>query len=267
LCRVFGITSQAYYKNLRGNTDRKYTDEIVCDLVRSVRRKMPRIGGKKLYRILHQDIHLVGKIGRDKFFDIIGRNGLLVEKKKKNVYTTDSYHHFRVYKNLLQQRQITKPNQAWVCDITYIRLSEGFSYLFLITDYFSRKIVGWHLGQSLAAEGALKSLKIAVQQIRGKNEGLIHHSDRGIQYCCSEYVKALNKQGILISMAEAGNVYENSMAERVNGILKDEFLLDSTFKNHQLAEQAVKEAIVTYNHLRPHWKLKLNTPDQIHMRN
>jgi putative transposase len=260
---VFRITTQAYYKWFRRKEKEAFREDVVCNLVRQVRRKMPRLGGKKLYGMLHEDIHHVGKIGRDKFFDIIGRNGLLVERKKKFVYTTQSYHHYRVYKNLLQEKQITGPDQAWVCDITYLKLKSGFVYLFLLTDKYSRKIVGWNLNKTLAVTGAIDGLKMALRNRKLKNE-LIHHSDRGIQYCCSEYVKALNREGIKISMAEAGNVYENAMAERVNGILKDEFLLDSTFEDYEQARKAVKQSIDVYNQMRPHWNLKLKTPNQIH---
>ncbi len=225
---------------------------------------MPRLGGKKLYRILKPDLEKLGKIGRDKFFDILGRHHLLVERKRNYTVTTNSLHRFYKYTNLLYDRKITASNQCWVCDITYIRTRQGFVYLFLITDAYSRKIVGYCLSGSLSIEGAIKALKMAFKQ-RGKiSEGLIHHSDRGIQYCSKDYVKLLLKNKVQISMTQENHCYENAKAERVNGILKDEFLLDSTFNDIGTARKAVGQAVETYNMLRPHWALDLLTPQQVH---
>jgi transposase InsO family protein len=168
-----------------------------------------------------------------------------------------------VYKNALKKRLLTASNQAWVSDITYLRGKRGFLYLFLITDAYSRKIIGWSVSDSLAIEGAINALKMAVKQC-GQTEGIIHHSDRGIQYCSNPYIKILKKYNITVSMTEENHCYENAKAERVNGILKEEFMLDSEFADKVIALKAVKEAIVTYNTKRPHWSLKLHTPEQIH---
>jgi len=226
---------------------------------------MPRIGGKKLFWLLQPDINRMGvKLGRDKFFDILRAHGLLVERKKRYARTTDSYHRFHVYGNLLKDKVLVKPNQAFVSDITYLRVAgKRFVYLFLITDAYSRKIVGWELSESLAIEGAIKALKMALKQCTNTN-GLIHHSDRGIQYCSKEYVKMLKKNKASISMTEQNHCYENSMAERVNGILKDEFMLDLEYSNQFQALNAVKQAINTYNNHRPHLSLNLLTPQQVH---
>jgi len=226
---------------------------------------MPRIGGKKLYWMVKQDISQMGiRLGRDKFFDLLRANGLLVERKQRYARTTDSYHRFHVHKNLLKERVIRRPNQAVVSDITYLRVrGRKFVYLFLNTDAYSRKIVGWDLSESLAIEGAIKALKMTLKQCPDPN-GLIHHSDRGIQYCSKEYVKILKKKKALISMTEQNHCYENSMAERVNGILKDEFMLDVEFSSHDQALKAVKQAISIYNSHRPHMALNLSTPQQIH---
>lgn len=226
---------------------------------------MPRVGGKKLYSILEKDLHSIGKIGRDKLFDILRKNNLLVKRKKSYTRTTDSYHRFYKYKNLLYDKPLTRPNECYVSDITYLRTDNGFVYLFLITDAYSRKIVGWNLSHSLAIEGGLRALRMALRQ-RKTTAPLIHHSDRGIQYCCNAYIKELNKHKVSISMTEENHCYENSLAERVNGILKDEFLLDSTFKNYNQTLRAVKQAITTYNQLRPHWSLDLKTPDEVHLK-
>lgn len=226
---------------------------------------MPRVGGKKLYSILEKDLHSIGKIGRDKLFDILRKNNLLVKRKKSYTRTTDSYHRFYKYNNLLYDKTLTRPNECYVSDITYLRTDNGFVYLFLITDAYSRKIVGWNLSHSLAIEGSLKALRMALRQ-RKTTAPLIHHSDRGIQYCCNAYIKELNKHKVSISMTEESHCYENSLAERVNGILKDEFLLDSTFKDYNQTLRAVKQAITTYNQLRPHWSLDLKTPNEVHLK-
>lgn len=240
-------------------------EELVLSMVHDVRRRHPRIGGKKLYYRLRESIDTMGiKIGRDKFFEVLRGRSLLVKKRRKYVSTTDSYHRFRVYRNLLKGRPLTKAHQGWVSDITYIRTGNDFSYLFLITDAFSRKIVGWDLSDSLKIGGAIKALKMAIRQC-SQSKGLIHHSDRGIQYCSKAYVELLNKSGIEISMTEENHCYENAMAERMNGILKQEYGLDETFLSASRAGKAVKEAVLSYNMDRPHWSLKMATPEQIHM--
>jgi putative transposase len=232
--------------------------------VHDIRRYQPKIGGKKLYKLLKTDLdNLEGCIGRDKFFDILRNRKLLVKRRKKYVTTTDSWHRFHKYKNKFKGKLLTGPNQAYVSDITYLRTNEGFVYLFLQTDAYSRMITGWNLSDSLAIDGAIRALKMTIKQCKN-SEGAIHHSDRGIQYCCKEYVKILNKNKMEISMTEENHCYENAMAERVNGILKEEFLLDEKFANKASALKAVKEAIESYNNRRPHWSLNLCTPQQIH---
>ncbi|GHT17720.1 integrase [Bacteroidia bacterium] len=226
-CSYFGISRSAYYASCQSVEREAFAEQIVVEMVQKIRHKMPRIGGRKLYHLLQADLEKVGKIGRDKFFGLLRKNGLLVERKKSYTRTTDSYHRFHKYNNLLYNNEITRSNQCWVADITYLRTLEGFVYLFLITDYYSRKIVGWSLSHSLSIEGGLLALQMAVKQ-RDNDLSLIHHSDRGIQYCSNDYVNLLQTKGIKISMTEQNHCYENAKAERVNGILKDEFLLDST---------------------------------------
>jgi putative transposase len=239
---------------------------MVVQLVLAQRRYMPRLGGKKLYHLLRADLSkMEAAPGRDKFFDILRSRGLLVTRKKKYVHTTASVHRFRVYTNALKATRLTAPHQAWVSDITYLRTRAGFVYLFLISDACSRKITGWSLSGSLSIEGALRALRMAVRQCPA-TQGVIHHSDRGIQYCSHEYVALLNKAKMVISMTEENHCYENSMAERVNGILKDEFLLDEEFKDYSAAQRAVRQAIETYNTRRPHWSLQLCTPQQVHQK-
>lgn len=189
---------------------------------------------------------------------------MLVKRKKSYTKTTHSFHRFRKWSNLVKDLRLIRPNQVWVSDITYIRTLEGFVYLFLITDLYSRTIVGWSLSHSLSIEGGIVVLKMALQSRRDKSQSLIHHSDRGVQYCSSDYVKILQDNGINVSMTEENHCYENAVAERVNGILKDEFYLGSTFNDFEQAVSAVRSGIKNYNEKRPHWSLKLRTPSQVH---
>ena len=221
-------------------------------------------GGKKLFIRLKDIINGIAKIGRDKFFKILRENGLLIKRKRSFTRTTDSNHPYWKYKNEIKDLKITRKNQVWVSDITYIRTMEGFRYLSLITDLYSRKIVGYKLSKSLSIEGCMEALKRALKLREDKSEPLYHHSDRGIQYCCYEYTGLLQREGITISMTEVDHCYENAYAERVNGILKQEYGLDDTFKNEEQAIKAVKEAIWLYNSDRLHTSLDFKTPDSVY---
>lgn len=222
------------------------------------------MGARKLYHMLGGDIHRIDRsMGRDKFFDLLGRHDLLVKRTRKYARTTQSRHWFGTYENKLCGFIPVRPHQAWVCDITYIRVQKGFVYLFLITDAYSRKIVGWHLSESLGLEGALQAQTMALRQCSNRT-GLIHHSDRGFQYCSHEYVGRLKKAGVIISMAAAGNCYENAMAERVNGILKVEYGIDETMADKAEAMKATAEAIKLYNEERPHQALDYRIPADVH---
>lgn len=256
------ISRQAYYKMKHKEAIEKFEEEIILKLVNQIRRSLPRLGGRKLYYLLKEDLNkLPSKPGRDKFFDILRKNGLLIKPIKQYVVTTNSRHIFRIHSNLIKELNIERSNQVFVSDITYIRLDGDFCYLFLVTDLYSRKIVGYYLSMDLSARGAVAAIKMALRVVT-ETEGLIHHSDRGIQYCCEEYVELLQKNKIRISMGEAGNPYENAIAERVNGILKNEFFLSGKFKNLDYALQATKEAINNYNNLRPHMSIDYMTPDE-----
>jgi putative transposase len=239
--------------------------EMLIELVQQQRAVHKKIGGRKLFHLLDLDrTKLELKVGRDKFFDLLRSKDLLVKHRRKYAVTTDSGHRFGRYDNLVSDWHPGKPNELWVADITYLRTRSGFVYLSLLTDAYSRKIVGWHLSNSLAIEGALRTLKMAIKQA-AVTRNIIHHSDQGIQYCCKEYVKLLKKKKMKISMAAVGNCYENAMAERVNGILKNEYGLDETFKDLKEATEAVKEAIKIYNEMRPHWALQLRLPAEVHL--
>lgn len=237
---------------------------MILEEVREIRREHPRMGGKKLHYVLSEYINGLSEgLGRDKFFDLLRNNDLLVKRRRKYVTTTQSFKRFFQYKDHYNGITWTRPHQAWVSDITYIRVAEGFWYLFLITDAFSRKIVGWQLAPTLETKWALKALQMALEQCSDPTN-LVHHSDRGFQYCSNEYTALLHDKKAIPSMGEAGYCYDNAMAERVNGILKDEYLLDSTFKKSDNALTAVKQAIGKYNEKRPHWSLGLQIPAQVH---
>lgn len=262
ICSMLGISRQGYYKGKKKREERKLREEIVLQLVQSHRRKMPKLGGKKLYRLLASDFKRMKiKLGRDKFFKLLGRYGLLIHRKKRYSKTTNSSHRFRIYDNLIKEIVPKKINEVYVSDITYIIVEDSFCYLALITDLYSRKIVGNDMSESLNMEGSIRALKMAIKN-KGNLRGLIHHSDRGIQYCSNFYTKLLTKNGIKISMSEKGNPYENAVAERVNGILKEEFMLGESFATKEAAYQAVREAIKTYNELRPHMSINYLTPNE-----
>jgi len=264
LCGVFDLTRQGYCQARRAAPREALEAEMVVQLVREVRHRMPRLGGRKLYHLLRADLAGMGlKLGRDGFFAVLRERGLLAPPRRRGTRTTNSFHRFRVWPNLLGDLALVRPNQAWGSDITYLRTWTGFLYLFLVTDLYSRKIVGWALRETLEARGALEALEMALGATTSP-QGLIHHSDRGAQYCCDDYVARLRKHGIGISMAEVGNPYENAIPERVNGILKSEFYLDETFASRAVARCATRDAIGIYNHERPHMSLGLMTPAEKH---
>lgn len=221
---------------------------------------MPRLGGRKLlHKVRERDL----KYGRDKFFELLRENNLLVKRLRSYHQTTNSRHWLRKYPNLIKGIKSADVEQIWVSDITYLQTEEGFTYLSLITDSYSRKIVGYDLSESLKAEGAIRALKMAIKDRRTDNP-TIHHSDRGLQYCSEEYQRLLKENSIISSMTENSDPYENALAERMNGILKTEFFLDIKFPSKELAEKAVKEVIEIYNTKRPHCSLKMKTPEEIH---
>ena len=203
------------------------------------------------------------KVGRDTLFKVLRKNNMLTLRKKYTCRTTNSYHRFYKYNNMIKDMKITKPNQVWASDITYIKTLNGFCYLALITDMYSRKIVGYDLSDSLELKGCVRALNKAVYQAKNIKD-LIHHSDRGIQYCSNVYTQILKRKNINISMTEENHCYENALAERVNGILKDEFYLDQTFMNTAHAKRATKNAIKLYNEIRLHLSLDFKTPNMVY---
>lgn len=265
-CSLLGYSRQAYYQYQKQQQREAFEKEIIVQEVLRHRKLQKRIGGRKLFVMMSAFLkqHAIG-MGRDTFFSLLRSYGLLVRIRKRKAITTDSNHPYRKYPNLIKEFIPIAPNQLWVCDITYIVIGDGFGYLSLITDAFSRKIVGFCLHLSLSAQGTILALKQALKNNSGIR-GLIHHSDRGVQYCCYEYVKILEKNHIKISMTENGDPLENAIAERVNGILKTEFL-EECFHSFTQAQEAIAVAISTYNHLRPHSSIGNLTPFEAHSLN
>jgi putative transposase len=259
----FGIQRDAYYKYLQRNNRSKAMKSLILSMVRERRKDQGREGCKKMHKAFSSEFQDMGiKIGRDKLFDILREHDMLVKRKRSYVKTTNSYHKFHKYTNLIKGLEINRPNQVWVSDITYIRLTQGHCYLALITDAYSRKIVGYDISDSLELAGCIRALKVALWRARPAN-GLIHHSDRGLQYCSNQYVEQLQKHKIQISMTEENHCYENALAERVNGILKDEFYLDQNFPSLELARKVSHNAIRIYNTKRLHLSLNYKTPEEV----
>ena len=263
LCRLIGYTRQAYYQQQRTMEREAVRSEFVVQEVSRIRMEQKRVGARKLRHMMSEylDGHGIG-IGRDAFFDILREHRLLVRKRRsRKPRTTFSAMWMKRYPNLSREFEPSAPNQLWVSDITYVRLREGFVYLSLITDAYSRKIVGYHISSSLSAKGCVSALRMAIKG-NPQREGLIHHSDRGLQYYSTAYLKTLGS-GVRISMTEKGDPLENAIAERVNGILKQE-LLEQRFANLAEARSEVARAVSTYNHLRPHMSVDMLTPAVAH---
>ena len=227
---------------------------------------MPRLGGRKLYFLL-QDKLLLLKVGRDKLFRILRANRMLIIPKKSYHITTDSHHRFRKHKNLVNTMEIQKPESVWVSDITYLGTRTNPSYLALITDAYSKKIVGYNVSKSLSTEGSLEALEMALKNRKYKEESLIHHSDRGLQYCSNDYQKLLIDYNVSPSMTEKYDPYENAIAERINGILKQEFDIAKKIKDFDVKKKLISDAIKIYNHKRPHLSNHMLTPMQMHEQN
>ncbi len=258
------MSRQNYYRQRRSRSRAAVDEGLVVALVRAQRRMQPFLGARKLLFLVGPELRRAGvAMGRDRFFATLSRHGLLIPRVRRGARTTESRHGFAVYGNLAKGLRVTGPDQLWVSDITYIRTREGFMYLCLIMDSFSRKIVGYDCSDSLEMEGALRALGLAVKQLpRGAHP--VHHSDRGSQYCCGTYVELLTVRGLGISMTEDKHCYENGKAERLNGTLKREYGLGDNFLLKQDVRPAVLEAVALYNGSRPHQALGNECPSDVH---
>lgn len=236
--------------------------------MRHIRRLQPAIGGRKLYVLLQPFLFEHGiKTGRDALFDLLAAHRLLIRKRKRRVTTTQSFHWLRKYPNRIRDIAALQPNHIWVSDITYCPTDAGFAYISFITDAYSRKVVGYHVADTLEAIHTMEALQMAISQASAPLAGLIHHSDRGVQYCSAEYVKLLHVNHITISMTENGDPLENALAERVNGIIKQEFLSHYTFKQPSEVREILRQSIHTYNTQRPHMSCNMLTPEDVHINN
>jgi len=266
-CRQLGYSKQAYYQSLSRKKKTRSNHQQIKQQVLSVRHRLPRLGTRKLYKMLGADFRQQGlKLGRDGLFALLREESLLITRKRKYVRTTDSSLWMRQHPNLAKGMDVSRPEQLWVADITYIMTRQGYGYIHLITDAYSKKIMGYRLSNSLAASSTLEALQMAIKN-RKYAESLIHHSDRGLQYCSREYTDVLRLNNIGISMTQNGSPYDNAIAERINGILKQEFGLEDTFETMQEAEKQLIEGVLLYNNLRPHMSNGLLTPQQMHRQN
>ena len=263
ICALFGKTRQAYYQRLGYQYQEAAEESIILDLIAELRKDMGRMGGRNL---LHEINEAQPKmISRDKLFDILDKYHLKVHRRKRTVRTTWSESWLHRFPNLVKDLILTAANQVWVSDITYIETETGFVYLHLVTDAYSKKIMGWCLSPSLHADATISALQMAIRNAGCDLKGLIHHSDRGCQYCCEKYVKLLQNNGIEISMTQDGDPRDNAIAERLNGILKTEWLYDDHFIGFDDAYRRVAEVINLYNNKRPHLSLNYKTPAEAHL--
>ena len=266
LCRLFGKTRHAYYDHGWRVQDQGLKEDIVIQKVLEIREEIPRIGTLKLHKILTPVFRSHGiKIGRDYMFALLREHGLQIRRRKRSVTTTDSRHWMHKYANLIKDLVVTRPEQLWVSDITYIRFRNQWGYLSLITDAYSKQIVGFCFRKDLSKQGCIEALQMALENRMYSQAALIHHSDRGSQYCSKAYVDLLLEQKIAISMTENGDPYENAIAERVNGILKTDFNLYSSTEGFKATKERIARNINAYNTIRPHLSVDLLTPEQAHV--
>ena len=265
-CNLFGVDRQVYYRKLKKRKVRQSIACTVVSMVLEIRKEHPRMGTRKLYFLLKKNL-IDLKIGRDKLINILRANHLLIIPKRAYHITTNSHHRFRKHQNQILDLEIQRPDQVWVSDITYIGKRDNPFYLSLITDAYSKKIVGYNVSDNLNTESSLAALRLAIKQRKNKELPLIHHSDRGLQYCANEYQKMLNKNEIKPSMTQNSDPYENAVAERINGILKQEFYIDKYNKDLPIMKKIIKETVDIYNEKRPHLSNHMLTPNQMHLQN
>jgi transposase InsO family protein len=265
LCSWFGLTRQAYYQSKNRVEKDLIEQEILLDKIGDIRKDHKRLGGRKLFFKLEafMDEHNI-KMGRDAFFDLLRDNKLLVKQRKSHHVTTNSNHWMKKYPHLIKDIEPIGPNHVWVSDITYWKTKGGHYYISFITDAYSRKIVGYHVADTMEAIESATALKMAIKTLKISAKGLIHHSDRGSQYCSSMYVNILKKEGIKISMTENGDPLENAIAERINGIIKGEYLFDYLIKTLLNAKEVLKSVVKLYNEDRPHSSIGNAVPSKVH---
>jgi len=268
LCGLFGKTRQAFYDQSWRSSDEQLEEAFIIDKERTIRKRIEGIGGVQMHVMLKEELQLHNiHIGRDSFYDLLRKHNLLIKVRKRYAITTNSNHPYYKWPDLTGNIITTAIEQLWVSDITYLRTKNGFVYLSLVTDAYSRKIMGYHVSQYLKAQGCIIALNKAIAELSIEKEKrkLTHHSDRGIQYCCQSYITILQNNNINISMTQTGSPYDNAIAERVNGILKQQVGLNQVFENYTAAVAVVCKAIDAYNCLRPHMSISNLTPQKVHM--
>lgn len=262
---MFGISKQAYYKRMQAQKEKETTATVVLQSIAKIRARMPQTGTRKLFHALQPGLRQSNiKMGRDALFDLLRNKGLLVRKTKRFHITTDSKHFFFKSPNFLKNMKITHAEQVLVSDITYINTDECHAYLALVTDAYSKKIMGWSLDDNMKVSMVKEALQMAHNNLIYRHPTTIHHSDRGIQYCCPDYTGFAEKIGFVMSTTQKYDPYENAIAERINGILKYEFGLRKTIVNIDTARKMIQEAVAIYNTERLHWSLDLKTPEHVH---
>lgn len=265
ICELFGMTRQAYYKRQKHQEKQALEAGIILDLVKSIRKNLPRVGVRKLYFMLGKDLekHQI-KLGRDGFFELLGVHNMLIRPRRRSTRTTHSWHHFHKYKCLISSFNSLGINQLWFSDITYINVGDKWHYVIFITDAYSHKLIGYNVDDNMSSKFCEVALEQALSQWENREERLIHHSDRGVQYCSALYTDRLKASNIEISMTQDGDPRENAVAERINGIFKGEFLMDQRFENLAEAREKIARMVYCYNHIRPHSSCDYLTPDQAH---
>ncbi|TXK29870.1 IS3 family transposase [Pontibacter qinzhouensis] len=264
--RLLGFTRQGYYQYWQRQGKQVNYEEQVIELVKQVRQDHPRIGGRKLYQLLQPELDKRGvKVGRDAFFNLLSERGMLIRRRRRKAVTTFSRHRFRKYPNLIRELLVERVNQVWVSDITYWFTPYACLYISLVTDSYSRRIMGYAVAETLAAVHSKEALLMALEHIDTRSgKHLIHHSDRGIQYCSKEYVEVLESYSVQISMTENGDPLENPIAERVNGILKQEYLHHQQVYFLAQGQAVLEQAVFLYNYKRPHLSCDMLSPEQAH---
>lgn len=268
-CRLFGVTPQAFYQHSWRKETMGIEEDLIVKQIQLIRQKHPVLGGRKLFELLHPFMLEHGiKMGRDALFDLLAYHHLLIKRRKRTIATTQSYHRFRKYPNSIRNILLTQINQLWVSDLTYYKIKQKPVYISFIMDAYSKKIVGYQLAQTMEAIHTQNALKMALKNNPlPPQHQLIHHSDRGTQYCCDEYIKILTKKNIQISMTENGDPLENAIAERLNGIIKEEYLQHYKFKNINELHCKLDQAVNYYNLERPHLSCSMKTPEHVHKYN
>jgi transposase InsO family protein len=267
-CKFFSISRQSYYQHEWRLSKDVLDFGLLLDEVKEIRKRHTRLGTRKLYAMLRSfmDKNSI-KLGRDGLFDLLSSEGLLIRRRKRRARTTFSFHWLKKYPNLIIDFVPVRPNQLWVCDITYWKIEEISLYISFITDAYSRRIAGFHLSENLYAEETMKALNMALFQLKKDKiqfDGLIHHSDRGVQYCSYSYVNLLKNSNINISMTQSGDPLENALAERVNGIIKEEYLINCQYTTLEDARKQLAQAVWLYNNERPHSSIGNFTPEYVH---